>query len=542
MSKVAQYLNEHLQGEVTTNDDVRKKYSTDGSILSITPDLVAYPRVTSDIRKITRFSWQLGEKGHALSVTPRGGGTDQTGGAIGNGVIVDLSAHMNSIFELDAKQRLIRLQPGVKASALNQALKLHGLIVPALVGQPNDATVGGAIANNASGTQSGRFGSIGSAVYQLEVVLANGEVLQTGRISKKSVERRKGLQTFEGELYRSIDNIIADNGDVLDTLAVDIRDNVGYNIVDVKRRDGSVDLAPLFIGSQGTLGIISEVILRADPLVDSPLVAAFAFPSTEAARDGLDALRTLDPSALELLDARLFSAAAAQGKRYGFYNEALDQGEVAAVVFAEFEAPSKHVKKKISKKIAKLFDGTSVFVVIEKDTEKAQELRLLPFVASFVQVSDKPELSAPPLLTGAYIPPERFEDFSVALEAIGENHHIQLPLCGHASQHVYYSYPLLNLHKVGDKQKVFKLLAEWSAAVSAHGGHLIGEDGEGRLKAAFAYRDLDDGVKDLFVAVRSLFDPVDIMNTGVKQGVELKKLATELRSDYDSGDAAWLTN
>src|ERR1700757_4233622 len=126
MSKVAQYLNEHLLGEVTTNDHVRKQFATDGSVLAIVPDMVIYPRTTSDLRKIARFSWQLAEKGHRLPITPRGGGSDQTGGAIGSGVIIDTVAHMDAIFELDAKQRLVRVQPGVNFKALNDALKLHG--------------------------------------------------------------------------------------------------------------------------------------------------------------------------------------------------------------------------------------------------------------------------------------------------------------------------------------------------------------------------------------------------------------------------------
>ncbi|MFZ2544608.1 MAG: FAD-binding oxidoreductase [Candidatus Saccharimonadales bacterium] len=542
MSKVSAYLNEHLQGEVTTNSYVRKQYSTDGSVLSIIPDMVAYPRSTSDLRKIARFSWQLSEKGHALSITPRGNGTDQTGGAIGNGVVVDLAVHMNAIFEVDAKQRLVRLQPGVTVRTLSEALRLQGLYVPALIGLPNDTTIGGAIANNSAGSISGKYGAIGSAVSQLEVILSNGEVLQTGRVSKKLVERKKGLQTFEGEIYRSVDNLINDNDELLDTLAVDVRDNVGYNLVDTKRRDGSIDLTPLIVGSQGTLGTISEIILKAEPLPSQPLVVAIAFPSYDSARDGLDALRGLYPSLLDLMDGRLFVDAATQGKRYKFHTDALDHGEVSAVVVAEFDDASSHVKKKTAKKIAKMFSDESVYVILERDPDKIADLQTLPSVVQFVQVSEKSEMCAPPFLNGAYIPQDRFEDFAIALLALEQKHHIDLPLSGHASQHVYYTYPLLNFHKVSDRQTLFKLLAEWSMAVSAHGGHLIGEDGEGRLKALFAYKDLDDDVVDLFASVRSIFDPQGIMNTGVKQSVELKKLATELNSDYDSGDSAWRVN
>lgn len=538
MSKVAQYLNEHLLGEVTTNDHARKSFSTDGSILTLVPDMVVYPRSTSDLRKVARFCWQLAEKGHKLTITARGSGTDQTGAAIGTGVIIDTVAHLNEIFEIDAKQRLVRVQPGVNFKALNDALRLQGLFIPSYPASYAYSTIGGAIGNNASGILSGKYGSTSEWVSQLEIVLANGEILQTGRVSKKELQRKKGLQTFEGEIYRSIDNLITDNVAVLDTLAIDVRDNAGYNIVDVKQRDGSIDLTPLFVGSQGTLGVISEIILKAEPLTDAPLVGALAFADFDSARDGLDLLRSLTPSVMELIDARLFTAAVERGKRYQFYSDALDQGEVAAVVYVEFDDRGDHAKKKIAKKIAKAFENLPAYVALERDPAKAEDLRILPTVTSLARLSDKSDECAPPLLDGAFIPSERFEDFAGAVAAIEAKLHVQLPLHGHASQHVYFARPTLSFHKVTDRQKLFKLLAEWSAAVASHGGHLIGEAGEGRLKAAFAYKDLDKDVADLFKGIREIFDPLDIMNTGVKQAVELKKLAGELRADYDGNDFA----
>ncbi|MDB5176892.1 MAG: hypothetical protein JWN75_560 [Candidatus Saccharibacteria bacterium] len=536
MSKVAQYLNEHLLGEVTTNDNARRRVSTDGSVLMMMPDMVIYPRSTSDLRKIARFSWQLAEKGHKLSITVRGGGTDQTGAAIGNGIIVNTLAHLDAIFEVDAKQRLVRLQPGVTFKTLNQSLLPQGLFIPSYPASQAYSTVGGAIANNASGVLSGKYGAIGGWVQQLEVVLSNGDILQTGRINKRELGRKKGLQTFEGEIYRAIDNIVTDNAALIDSLAIEARDNVGYNIVDVKRRDGSIDLTPLFVGSQGTLGIVSEAIIKTEQLPASPLVGAIAFSDYDTARDGLDGLRALNPSVLELIDARLFIAATERGKRYPFYSDALDQGDVAAVVLVEFDNAGDHAKKKIAKKVAKLFAEQPAYVVMERDADKAADLRTLGLVPALIQLTEKSELSTPPILIGAYIPPERFEDFAGALSALEAKHHVELPLSGHASQHVYYSHPMLNFQKVGDRQKVFKLLAEWSTIVAAHGGHMIGESGEGRIKAPFAYKDLDNDVKDLYVSIRELFDPLNIMNTGVKQAVELKKLATELRSDYDGTD------
>lgn len=538
MSKVSEYLNEHLRGDVTTSESVRKAFSTDGSVLSIEPDMVVYPRTTSDLRKVARFCWQLSEKGHKLPITMRGGGSDQTGAAIGSGVIVNTTAHMDTIFELDVKQKLVRVQPGVTFRALNQALRLHGLHVPSYPATQAFSTIGGAIANNASGVLSGRYGSTSAWVKQLEVVLSNGEILQTGKLSKKELERKKGQQTFEGEIYRNIDNLIADNEKTIDSLAIEVRDNIGYNIVDVKRRDGSCDLTPIFVGSQGTLGIISEVILQAEQITGQPLVGAVAFADFEAARDGMESLAALNPTSLEYVDGRILEQATANGNRYTFYSEALEVDKVAAVVVMEFDESHDRAKKKIAKKVAKLFKEKQAYLVLENDDIKAAELHTLANIPAIALAPDKSNQSDPGVLYGAYIPPERLEDFTHAVEKLESKYHVQLPLVGHVTQSVYHARLLLDMTKPSDRHKSLKLLAEWSVVVYEHGGHLTGEAAEGRLKASFVYKEIDDDAVKLFGSIRDIFDPMGIMNTGVKQSADVKKLVDTLRTDYDTASFA----
>lgn len=538
MSKVAEYLNEHLQGEVTTNSHVRRKFSTDGSVITLTPDMVVYPRTTSDIRKVARFCWQLAEKGHPLAITARGGGSDVTGGAIGNGVIVNTMSHMNDIFELDPKQKLVRVQPGVTFKALNDALKLHGLFIPCFPDSASYSTIGGAIANNASGVLSGKYGATGTWVYQLEVVLANGEVLQTGRLSKRDVGKKMGLQTFEGEIYRGIDKLFADNKEAIENLVASGRDNSGYNIADVKNKDGSVDLTPLIVGSQGTLGVISEIIMKVEPVSKTPMIGAFAFADRDSARDSLDVLRGLDPSVLELIDGRMFERAATRGKRYQYYHQALDQVEVAAVVIVEFDNASDHAKKKAAKKIAKYLKDKQVYSVFEHEPVKVAELEQLRTVTLLPLLPYQEGVCSPSILEGAWIPPERLESFSQALNTLESKVHVELPLCGHAGDNVYYVRPELNLEKVVDRQKIFKLLAEWATIVDAHNGALIGESCEGRVKASFAYQSLDNQTMELFATIKTIFDPLNIMNPGVKAAVQVKKLVEILRPNYDGVDYA----
>lgn len=529
MSKVASYLQEHILGEVVTQGHILQDMSRDASVISITPEMVIFPRATSDIRKVARFCWQLAEKGHILPITVRGGGSDQTGAAIGKGIVLSLPAHMNQIFEYEPKQKLIRLQPGTNYQVLNDALRLHGVSVPAAPPSARYSTVGGAIANNASGILSGKYGATGSWVSELEVVLANGEVLQTGRISRRDLDRRKGLQTFEGEIYRSLDNLIEDNRDLINLkLNGDIRDNAGYeSLATVKRKDGSFDLTPLIIGSQGTLGIISEMIMKAEYISLKWGVAVASFLSAEAARDTLDKIKDLTPTLLNYYDGEIFSVASEQGRKYSF-----DTSGAKAVVIVGFDDFSDHARGKKLKKVARLLSSDDV-TYVSANGEAANELLAMSEVTNFWLEPSAKGFSAPPLMSGAYVPAARFEEFSLVVAALAGKHHVSLPLYGRVMDNVYYTRANLQLSKVGDKQKILKLMGELSDCVVQHGGHLISEAGEGRVNSRFAYANIDDDVLELFAKVKAIFDPYGILNPGVKQQIELKELVTHLEADYN---------
>jgi FAD/FMN-containing dehydrogenase len=533
MNKVASYLQEHIQGEVSTRASILDAMSRDASVLEVTPEMVIYPRITNDIRKITRFAWQLAEKGHIMPITARGGGSDQTGAAIGSGIILSFPAHMNRIFEYESKHKLVRLQPGVNAAALNNALMMHGVAVPAFPVSASYSTVGGAVANNASGPLSGRYGDVGSYVHQLEVVLANGELLQTGRISRRELDKKKGLQTFEGELYRNLDNLIEDNKQIIaEKLESNGHNNVGYSsLAEVKQKDGSFDLTPLFIGSQGTLGVISEIIMKTEFMSTSNSVTIASFSNKDAARDALDYMQRLSPSALDYFEAAIFEEADKRGKKYDFCNSVLGtDGAVIIVVFDDFSERLRRRKtKKLQKELLKV--GAQI---ANADGEVANELLAVREVTNFIINPAGASESAPPLFDGVYVPANRFEDFSKAVVELAARHHVDgLPLHGRALDSIYFARPILQLKNVADKQKAFKLLDEYARIVSEYDGNFIGEAGEGRLKTYFAYKSLDEDVIQLFLSLKSIMDPFGILNPGVKQVTELKNLTSDLRPDYD---------
>ncbi len=530
MSKVAAYLRGHVNGEVSTRNDVRDAMSTDMGALRIMPEMVIYPRNTNDIRKIARFAWQLAEKGHVLPVTVRGAGTDSTGAAIGNGAVVSTVAHMNEVFEYDAKQRYIRVQPGAPIAALKAALNLQGTTIPALVGSSPYGTIGGALANAAAGRLAGKYGTVTQAISQLEVVLANGDVLQTSRVSKRELNRKKGLQGFEGDIYRGIDAVFEEYADVID--AIPEGDMTGYNaIADVRQKDGSIDLAPLFIGSQGTLGIISEMILKTEFRSAKTAVASLVFSHAHEARDAIDVLAAMNPAFIEYFDAAFFDTAASMGQTYEFYQTATEKFVPQTVLFVGFDDFNERTRAKALKKITKKFSESQTVIIKTEDADESSELLQALDVAYYTMYPDHNDVYAPAILSGFYVPAAQFEDFLTALAACAEKEHCTLPLMGHALAGVYSVYPSLSLRKISDKQLILKLPELIARLVADHGGAMISAGGEGRLKSHATYAQCNEKQLAMYEAIRKVFDPHGTLNPGVKQPSDMRTIVSRLRNE-----------
>ena len=534
MSKVSTYLQSHIIGEVSVRSDVRDAFSTDSGVLQIEPEMVVYPRVTNDIRKVARFAWQLAEKGHPLGITTRGGGTDTTGASLGKGLTLALAAHMHEIFEYDIRQRLVRLQPGVSTTALQQALRLQNTTIPVLRGSHGSGTIGGVIASAVGGMYA-TGGSVLDAIDQLEVVLANGDVLQTERISKRELNRRKGKEGFEGDLYRGIDGLIDEYAEVI--AKIPSGDYVGYSaIADVRRKDGSFDLAPLLIGSQGTLGIISEMILKAQPIPEHRSTVVMTFENRELARDAIDELQRLDPKVLEYIDGSFYNQAIRMGKSYTFYGAEVRKNAVVLVV--GFEADSERVIKKALKRLHKTFGGHESVSCTVFDAKQSAEVESILDVVRYVSAPEHEDVAASALYAGFGVPLSHLETFRQGLDALAAKEHVELPFAGHVATGIYGVYPTLSLKKVGDKQKVLKLIEGLAQLIDSVDGTLIAEGGEGIVKSRAVRTRLDEKERELYDAIRKVFDPHGTLNPGVKQDVDLKTLAGYLRSQSTVGEHA----
>ena len=536
MNKVAAYLQGHLSGEVLVSDGARDFFSTDASILQIKPAMVIYPRTTNDVRKIARFTWQLAEKGHVMPMTARGSGTDQTGAAIGKGAIMVFPAHMNKILELDSKQKMARVQPGLNFKSLEETLHTHGLFLPPYPASYQYSTIGGAIANNTAGEKSLKYGQMRHWVDALEVVLANGEVIQTGRISRREVDKRKGLPSLEGEIYRAVDGILADSAELIQNYEQSIqvsKDSVGYALAQVRKKDGSIDLTPLFVGSQGTLGIVTEAILKAAPYTPHASLLVAAIDNIDLAIDAVEAVRPFGPSALEMVDKHLLEFVA---KNNGVKNYQAVVGEDAPIpeilLFIEFDDTKDSIREKHVKKTIKLLQATAAGAVVASDPDEQQKLWGIRHSAAAVVNYDQGGKAALPIIEDGIVPLTAFRNFVNDVYELFTKHHLEAAIWGHAGDANIHLQPLLDLRKTPDRQKVFKLMDDYYKLVLKYNGSIAAEHNDGRLRAPYVASQVGEELADVYAQIKKAFDPHGTLNPGVKLGTSLKEVSTLLRDSY----------
>lgn len=511
MNKLAQYLNQHLIGEVTTDPIVLKQHGMDGSPLLYTPQMVAFARSVSDIRKLLRFTWQLAEKGHQLPLTVRGSGTGMGGGSLGSGIVLSVKEHIRTVFEFDPKQHLVRLQPGVMAGSLQASLGLYGDTISSLSGIPADATIGGWLSEEISGRD---------AVKELEVVLANGDLLHSRRLSKREFNKKKGEQGFEADLYRGVDVLLEDNAAAVEKIASE--DALGYGgLAMVKAKDGSFDLTPLFIGTQGTLGVISEMILNTRIAPEGETIVLAAFGSLDSARDALDEIDKIDPSRVELVGRTVIERAIAGGKTHSILTD-----ETAVLLVITLQDSSLRHQGKKAKRLAKICEKYGAQVISgDRDSPDITPVEAMGDVA---RRANEGKGESVMIASEAFVPLLRFEEFTQAIEELVKKRSVPLLVSGRPLDGRWTVSTQLNLSTVSGKQLVFKLIEDCAKIISDIDGSLIGNVSEGRMATPSVQSRLDPEATALFAELKKLFDPFGTLNPGAKQATTIKDVAKHL--------------
>lgn len=533
MNKVAHYLQEHLVGEVMTGEDARRYFSTDSSIFEITPAIIAYPRNENDVRKTARFTWQLAERGRVIPITARGSGTDTTGAALGRGVLLVFPAHMNKILELDTKSGSVTVEPGLNYAKLQQTLHTHGKFLPPAPASMEYSTLGGAVANNAGGEKSIKYGTTQNYVDGLRVVLANGEVIQTKRLSKRELSKKLGLATFEGEVYRSLDALIEENSDIVDSTRLDVTKNAaGYNIASVKGKDGSFDLTPLIIGSQGTLGIVTEITMATESYNPaSTLIAAFV-DDANVLQEVVHELRKLPkvPSSIEIVDDNLL--------RYvNQFNPNQLRGIVKQpfprfVLLVEFDDISTKMQKKLAKKAGKIFDHRQLTYQVASEEEEVEQLWKIRHSVASVLSHGRDSAEAVPIIDDGIVPVDKISELIQGTYFLFDKYKLPITIWGHVGNGNLHVQPLLDLGQVGDRQKVFRIIEDYNNLVISLGGSTSAQHNDGRLRGPYLEKLYGPEAYEVFRKVKRIFDPYGTLNSGVKIDVTLDEIKPLVRHEF----------
>lgn len=536
MNKVAHYLQEHLIGEVFTSPDTRSYFSTDGSIFRVVPSFVVYPRNENDIRKTARFAWQLAERGRVIPITARGMGTDLGGASIGSGVVVVFPAHMHKVLELDPKSGVVAVQPGANFGKVQQTLHTHGRFIPVYPNAVEYSSIGGAVANNCSGERSGKYGSARDYVKGLRIILANGELIETGRITKRELNKKMGLSSLEGEIYRAIDTLIEENKDIIANLPpLPKISSAGYALGEVKRKDGSFDLTPLIVGSQGTLAFISEVVFDSEPFNPETTVMTATFTSRN---DALEAAKSLakmgdSPAVIDFLDRHLLEDVNRINPQ--LLKEVIETPLPEMLLYLEFDNDSTRRQKHLAKKARKIIENHNGFLAIANEEHDIDRLKAVRDSASTMWTHVEGSARALPVIDDAVVPIDQLATLLGGVDEMMQRYNQAVfAVTGSALSGAIRVLPHLDMSQIGDRQKMFKMIDEYYTLVISLGGSISTDHGDGRLRATMLPNQFGDTAMALFAEVKKAFDPYGILNPGVKTGVTIDELKPILRSDYSA--------
>ncbi len=519
MGKIAKYLNQLTVGNVFDNPEILEKYSTDRSALKIKPKFVAFPESTDDIRKLMKFFDQLSTKDIKVAITPRGSGMSEGGESLTNGIVIS-TEKLNKLLEIDTRERLVRVQSGITLKELNTALSVSGLNIP--IDGRDEETIGGLISNVPVDEATGKYGGIMKYVERIEVILANGECLQTERLKRYAVAKAAAQKTFEGNVYQKISKLLHNNAELLKKFNDEKKSLVGYPFITKLSKRETLDLMPIFFGAQGTLGIISEVILRVVPMRDKATRVVATFKEIETALKYAEMVQNLNPRKVELYDLKIIMEAREAGKNLDGVIRKMEDGYV---VFTSFDEKGNVAIKKITAMKEKLPRNTKfIFESAENRTTLGEFENSLVNYLNHVKNAERV-----PILTDFYLPLYNIQNFLKDLRILEEKLELDLELFGNLETEIFSLRPKFNLEDDEFNKKATTFLRAGAYIISRHGGELAGGTPEGRLKAVVTNIEMPEDERKVYEDLKKIFDPNGILNPDVKLGANSKFTLTHFR-------------
>jgi FAD/FMN-containing dehydrogenase len=503
-------LDAAVQGEVRFDRLSRTLYATDASVYQIEPTGVVVPRTREDVVATVRIAAQ-----HGTSITARGGGTSQAGQAIGAGLVLDTSKHLNRILEVNVVERWARVEPGVVLDQLNAHLRPHGLRFAPDLSSASRATIGGMMANNSSGARSIVYGKTIDHVLEQHVVLADARVAHLRERSGDDLERARQGDTVEARAYRGIPQIAERHAEEIARRFPKVLRRVGgYNLDAFVNADRPVNLCKMVVGSEGTLGIVVEAKIGLVPLPEARVLLAVEFGSVLDALGATPAVLAHGPSAVEVMDAFILqhtrAHAALDATRRTVCSD--DGGALLCIEFAG----------------ERVEDLTAQLIAVEQDLmarvacrctraiDPAAQTRIwtLREAALGLSTAMRGDDKSISFVEDTAVPPARLRDYIERFLDVIRRHGTVAGIYAHASVGCLHVRPVVNLKTADGVARFESIAQEIADLVLEFGGALSGEHGDGLVRGPFTQKMFGPALYDAFREVKHTFDPHGLFNPG----------------------------
>jgi FAD/FMN-containing dehydrogenase len=476
--------------EVDSSTRRRAEYSTDASNYRVVPTAVVFPRHVEEVALTLQVAQRLG-----VALTSRGGGTSIAGNAVGPGLVLDFSRHLDRVLSLDPQAGTATVEPGVILADLQRAAAPHGLRFGPDPSTQARCTIGGMIGNNACGPHALAYGKTADNVESLSVLLADSRALTVSTLGE-----------LADPVGASLDALVRENLALIRTeFGRFSRQVSGYSMEQLLPENGG-QLARFLSGTEGTLAVLTQAtvtLVRAAPFT---ALAVLGYPDMAAAADAVPALLPLKPLALEGMDARL--PAVLRARRGPGAVPDLPQG--GGWLFVETGGQSPAEAFAAAEEIVRVAAPQDSAVVIGEDARRLWRIR-----EDGAGLGGRTPANAPawPGWEDAAVPPERLGDYLREFAKLLAQHGLDGLIYGHLGDgcvHVRLDFPFV------ERPSVFRsFLLEAAALAASHGGSMSGEHGDGRARSELLPAMYSPAAIGLFAAVKAVFDPENRLNPGV---------------------------
>ncbi len=545
MKNIAEKIKDFLKGEVVHDPKTIQEYSRDASIFQINPLVVVFPKDTEDIKNLVKFAVKEHETNKNISLTPRSAGTDMTGGPLTESVVVSMTKYFNRIKEVGdppagEEGGYAVVEPGVFYRDLDKATKEKGYILPSYPASREICTVGGMVANNSGGEKNLAYGKTERYVESLKMVLADGNEHEFKKLSLKELEEKKKENSLAGEIYRKMYDLVDGNYEALQAAQPHVSKNsAGYSLWNtLNRENGTFDLVKVIVGSQGTLGIITEIRFRlVKPQAHSKLLVIFLHdlaPLAQIIRKVLEykpeSFESYDDNTLKV-GIRFFGdiLKIMKGNFFTLAKEFLPElwmvlsgGVPKLILLAEFtsdteeEANSKAVGAQIA--IAHLPIKTHL-AKTEREIKKYWTFRRESFNLLRHHMKG---LRTAPFIDDIIVPPEKLPEFLPRINELLSRYDLIYTIAGHIGDGNFHIIPLMKLSDPKAKEIIQNLSKEVYKLVLEYGGSITAEHNDGLIRSPFLKTMYGEKIYALFEATEHIFDPYNIFNPAKKVGSSLE--------------------